>query len=323
MIGNACQKLVSRAGLLLVLGALVVFQAPGSAQQSVRHSDEQMLTYLKGQSVTPIYHGWQQNPDGSYRLYFSYLNRNWEEEVDIPIGANNNVTAPYGPDAGQPTHFYPRQNRWVFTLNVPKDFGDKEVVWTLTAHGQTNRAYATLKPGYAVSEFLIQHEFGAANDIEGKPDVVLKVEGEKTRNVKVGESVELAAVGTDPFVPPQRRRGGAGGGRARGPQNPAEMPAGQLGGDFVRATAGGLWFAWMVYRGPSMPVAFDPKVPFKVWEDERGGSPWGPGFQAPPVPPGNRWIYHVTFKQPGTYVLRGYLSSGNKFAVENITFNVT
>ena len=47
MIGKACQKLVSRAGLLLVLGALVVFQAPGSAQQSVRHSDEQMLATIR------------------------------------------------------------------------------------------------------------------------------------------------------------------------------------------------------------------------------------------------------------------------------------
>src|SRR5207248_6767310 len=64
--------------------------------------------------------------------------------------------APFGPDAGQPTHFLPRQNRLVFQTKVPKGFGTKEIVWTLTSHGQTNRAYGVLKPGYLVDDVLIQ-----------------------------------------------------------------------------------------------------------------------------------------------------------------------
>ena len=30
-----------------------------------------------------------QNPDGSYTLYFGYMNTNWLQEFDIPIGPDN------------------------------------------------------------------------------------------------------------------------------------------------------------------------------------------------------------------------------------------
>jgi len=114
----------ARAVLFAATMAIVVFQMPGNAQ-SVRR-DDLTLTYIRGQSVVPVYYGWDENPDGTFNLYFSYINRNWQEEVDIPIGPDNTVQpAPFGPDAGQPTHFLPRQNRLVFQLKVPKDFGAK------------------------------------------------------------------------------------------------------------------------------------------------------------------------------------------------------
>jgi len=307
------------------LAAAVLLQVPGQAQR--RGGDESMLTYLRGQSVVPIFHGWEVRPDGTFDLHFSYINRNWQEELDIPIGPDNNISAPYGPDAGQPTHFYPRQNRWIFTINVPKDFGDKEIVWTLTAHGETNRAYATLKGGYAVDYALIEHEFGTGPEAPDKPKPTLMVDGAKERTVKVGEAVQLVAVATDPFVPPagRGRRPAApppeGGGEAR--PKAGEIGPGQVGGDFIRATARGLWFAWLVYRGQAANVKFTPPIPFKVWEDQRGGSPWSPEFKAPPVPPGNKWTYAVTFTAPGSYVLRAVAHTGNTFNYENVTFNVT
>lgn len=70
-------------------------------------------------------------------------------------------------------------------------------------------------------------------------------------------------------------------------------------------------------------VTFDPPIPFKVWEDQRGGSPWSPGFVSPPVPPGNKWVYNVTFRSPGTYVWRARAHDGWSFANENITFTGT
>ncbi|HEY6372714.1 MAG TPA: hypothetical protein VIX37_19200, partial [Candidatus Sulfotelmatobacter sp.] len=54
----------------------------------------------RGQDVTPAFEGWIANPDGTFTLYFGYMNRNYEEELDIPIGPNNNICfAPDGVDS--------------------------------------------------------------------------------------------------------------------------------------------------------------------------------------------------------------------------------
>ncbi|GIS98161.1 MAG: hypothetical protein CM1200mP25_3980 [Acidobacteriota bacterium] len=88
------------------------------------------------------------------------MNSNWEEELNVPIGPDNNIE-PAGPDQGQPTHFLPRRNLFVFEVRVPNDFGDKEVVWTLTTHGQTERAYASLRTDYLVDKQTIGTKGGS------------------------------------------------------------------------------------------------------------------------------------------------------------------
>ena len=45
-----------------------------------------------GADVIPIYEGWYRNPDGMLSLSFGYLNRNYDEEVDIPVGPANRIT---------------------------------------------------------------------------------------------------------------------------------------------------------------------------------------------------------------------------------------
>ena len=42
------------------------------------------MQYARGQNVAPTFEGWEHNPDGTISLVFGYLNRNYEEEVDIP-----------------------------------------------------------------------------------------------------------------------------------------------------------------------------------------------------------------------------------------------
>ena len=111
--------------------------------------------YATGQNIAPVYEGWEANPDGTFNLVFGYFNRNWVEEPDVPIGPDNNIT-PGSPDQGQPTHFYPRRNKFWFRVQVPKDFGDKELVWTLTVHGKAEKAYATLKPDYVLEKMILQ-----------------------------------------------------------------------------------------------------------------------------------------------------------------------
>ena len=98
-------------------------------------SAQTRFTYSSGQVVSPAYEGWRTEDDGSITMVFGYMNQNWEEQFDIPIGPDNNIE-PGGPDRGQPTHFYPRRNPFLFTIKVPKDLGDKEIIWTLKTHGK-------------------------------------------------------------------------------------------------------------------------------------------------------------------------------------------
>ena len=78
--------------------------------------------HTAGQNVTAVYEGWYKNPDGTFSLLFGYFNRNLNEELDIPVGADNRLE-PGKPDQGQPTHFPPRRQWGVFTVTVPADFG--------------------------------------------------------------------------------------------------------------------------------------------------------------------------------------------------------
>src|SRR3954469_15634714 len=89
-----------------------------------------------GQSVSPAFEGWYKNADGSFSISFGYYNRNTDEAVEVPVGANNFVT-PGESNQGQPTHFEPGRHWGVFAVRVPADFGDKKVTWTVTLRGET------------------------------------------------------------------------------------------------------------------------------------------------------------------------------------------
>lgn len=102
-----------------------------------------------GQSVTPAFEGWYQNADGTFSLSFGYFNRNNEERLDIPVGVHNRLE-PGPADRGQPTHFLPRRQTGVFTIDVPADFGDQQVTWTLVSHGQTIAIPGHLRPEWEI-----------------------------------------------------------------------------------------------------------------------------------------------------------------------------
>ena len=124
----------------LTTAVTVAAQSPAPQLVTVRHAS--------GQAVAPVYEGFDINPDGSYNMWFGYMNRNYEEALDIAVGADNRFEP--GPDRGQPTHFVPRRHKDVFSVRVPKDFGDQKLVWTLTAYGQTHQVAATLKPVWQI-----------------------------------------------------------------------------------------------------------------------------------------------------------------------------
>src|SRR5580700_9957772 len=62
------------------------------------------------EDVSPVFNGWERNPDGTFSMWFGYFNRNTEEEFEVPLGPANNFDLGNG-DQGQPSHFYPRV-RW-------------------------------------------------------------------------------------------------------------------------------------------------------------------------------------------------------------------
>src|SRR5205814_9870185 len=107
------------------------------------------LRHWTGQGVAPVYEGFDINADGSYNMWFGYMNRNYEEAIDVPIGSDNSF-APGG-DRGQPTHFVPRRHKDVFKVVVPKDFPkDGQLTWTVTAHGQSEHVAGTLNPVWQI-----------------------------------------------------------------------------------------------------------------------------------------------------------------------------
>ncbi len=283
------------------------------------------LSYSSGQSVYPAYEGWEKHADGSIDMIFGYMNSNWEEEFDVPVGAENNVQ-PGGPDQGQPTHFFPRRNRFVFRVRVPKDFGTKEMVWTLTTHGKTYKAYGTLAQDYFLDNMVFTSETGAIGAGVSSPEIrankapVLEAAGDRVRTVKVGETITLSAHVTDDGIPKPRPRG-AFLDRARGDDQVKDIrlvPPRQV----TVGSATGLWVSLYVYRAAGK-VSISPDQP-KTWEDTRAGAnaQWAPLWQAPPAPSDNKWTVQVKFDQPGEYVLRWHASDGALWADEDIKFTV-
>ena len=288
-------------------------------------------TYHRGQHIEPAYEGWEQNADGTFSFLFGYHNENWEEELDIPVGENN-FFSPGDADRGQPTHFLPRRNRFTFKVQVPADWGDKELAWTVRApNGETRVAYATLAKDYVVDHVVIASETGSLGAGTSTPESrantppVVTVLGDNVRNVRVGEPLLLRTQVEDDGLPKPRGDatasafgGGAGVGGAAGELRRFQRPP-------ARITVGktnGLFLSWNVYRGEGEAKFFPPQV--KPWEDTRASanSPWGAYWTPPPIPEDGIYETTVTFDEPGTYILWGRADDGGLYHDQYVTVNV-
>ena len=317
--------------VLLLAAALAAVVPPEAAAQ----------TYQRGQNVAPAFEGWERNEDGSFSFLFGYMNRNWLEEVDVPIGEHN-AFSPGPADRGQPTHFLPRRNRFVFKVRVPADWGDRELVWTLTSNGVTERAYATLRPDYVVDNVVIMSETGALGagssnaQMRANAPPTIALEGPEARQATVGVPLGITVLVEDDGLLRSRRRP---------PPPPPETAADSARADSIwnapptfsrrqltppsRITvqkANGLFMSWFLYRGEGTgesAVTFDPPQ-IKVWEDTRAGanSPWAPLWVPPELPEDGLWTVNVTFDRPGTYLLRGRADDGGLFADVEVTVTV-
>ncbi|MCP5348328.1 MAG: hypothetical protein H7A04_15835 [Pseudomonadales bacterium] len=283
--------------------------------------------YESGQGVAPVYEGWYGNDDGSYTMLFGYMNENWEEELNVPIG-NNNSFSPGPTDRGQPTHFLPRRNRYVFKVNIPADFGNKELIWTLlTREGVTQKAYASLRKDYFLEPITMMSEGGTvgggsnnSEDVQTNepPTVILE---QKMVTARVGVPLELVAIVKDDGKPNTRHyRLGAFSDDDTPEERFAKAMRPPIRGTVDRVV--GLFFGWFVYRGEG-DVEFSPPQG-KSWEDTRAfqNSPWSPYWRPPELPEDGRWVSTVTFHQPGTYVLRGRADDGGLVGDAELTVEV-
>lgn len=327
--------MTSRRDLRRIPGATSLLLLPFFLLLGPEGAEAQRLSHSTGQPIYPAYEGWRENPDGTYSLLFGYMNENWEQSPDIPAGADNQFS-PGPADRGQPTHFLPRRNRFVFEVQVPADFGEKELVWTLRANGQEHHAYGSLRPDYYVDNVVIMSETGALGAGTSSPEIraneppVVELEGPARRKVRVGEPLTLVARVTDDDQPPAKGYGGI-----TAPE-PDATPRDLLERALVPSTSGstvnkavGLHFTWFEYRRAG-EVEFDPPQ-IKPWEDTRtfANSPWSrqwvpPGLRKPSeLPEDGRWKTQVTFAEPGTYVLHGRADDGGLYSDVEVTVEVT
>src|SRR5688572_22212298 len=114
---------------------LVLSTVPIQAQEANRVPLQPMVP--SGDIVAPFFDGFYRNLDGTFTFSFGFMNRNLEEIVDIPVGENNYIT-PSQFNGVQTTHFPPvsyggfsgRRERGAFTVTIPAEMADQDVVWT-------------------------------------------------------------------------------------------------------------------------------------------------------------------------------------------------
>ena len=301
----------------------------------------QSLSYSRGQNVSPAYEGWEEAADGTRYFVFGYMNRNWEEEIDVPVGPDNGFNVGEA-DQGQPTRFLPRRNRFIFRVPVPKGFGEKdELIWTLKTQGKVERAYASLRLDYQIDDVVRASETGALGAGTSSPEIrankppTVEVQGRKALDARVGQPITLTAIVTDDGVPKRRASGLAGAAVANAgsrrdvtatpPDSQAPVRANRATLPPARVTVGknvGLHLTWFVYRGQGA-VRFNPEQ-IMSWEDTRAGanSPWAPIWIAPEMPADGKVEVQVTFSEPGVYVLRSRADDGALTGDGQVTITV-
>ena len=297
-------------------------------------------TYSKGRHIEPAFEGWRPNDDGTFSMMFGYMNENWEETPDMPVGENNNFS-PGDMDRGQPTHFLPRRNRFTFEVAVPSDWGERELVWTLSVNGVERKAYATLKPDYLVDNMIIASETGSLGAGTSSPESranvppVVTVQGDSIRAAAVGEALNLRTQIADDGLPKPTDL-------VEEARRFVELTeGGSLAAAFITAEAiqkrrlmsppinvtvnkvNGLFYSWNKWRGPG-DVTFDPPQ-VKVWEDTRtsANSPWGALWLAPPIPEDSLYEVTAMFSEPGEYILWGRADDGGLYHDAWVTVNVS
>src|SRR5579872_1067980 len=234
--------------------------------------------FNSGQDVVPSFDGWMRNTDGSFTFVFGYMNRNYQEELVIPAGENNRVEPlGGGVDQGQPTFFLPRRHAWVYQVKVPADWVRKELIWTITAHGRTEKAYASLEMQEEILPRLIMSR-GNLNPGLDNPNQPPAISISEVAPAAAGSTIALTALVTDDGLP-----------KPRVPKARPEVAPGTAQTNSNARRRSGLSVTWYEYRGPAK-VVFDPADPARVVDGKA--------------------VVQARFAEPGIYVLRASADDG-------------
>lgn len=290
----------------IVAGSLLLGLVATGFAQEVAMSE---LKFNSGQSVQPSYEGWTRNPDGSRSMWFGYLNRNWEETPDIPVGPGNGF-GQTGEDLGQPTHFLPRRQAFIFKVSVPADWPvDRDLVWTVTVHGTTLKAFGSLWPVWEIDEQTMSaNNGGRTARTFGEPgNRAPELPAEMPpQSATVGQPLTLVMAAKDDGLPsPEIRAMSTGGPRVERGSRDAAPPD-----PLAEAERGALRVKWVQYRGAGQ-ARIVPKQAAVLGADGR-----------PSLTEGTATA-NVTFDQPGTYTLRAYAMDGDAyFSTQDVTVSV-
>ena len=275
-----------------LLGAGLVGFLLGTPSGADAQPSPYNLKYRSGQTVQPVFEGWSRHPDGGFTMHFGYFNRNFVEEIHVPVGPDNRFE-PSDIDAGQPTFFYPRAHRRVFGVRVPGNFGDQQLIWNLTVRGETLRAVGWLEPTW---ETAASSAGSQRISDEAARNTAPTIAVDAPSGVTVQNEVTLSAHVTDDGLP--IRRDIADRDRAPGnndpptlqadrdaPEPPHNVPAvpNRRGSGRDGPGVRGLRVSWTVWRGP-IGVSFEPASTVEVKDGQA--------------------VVEATFTAPGDYVLR-------------------
>lgn len=275
------------------LGFAIVFLIGIAQAQKLPPDYIPQTKFNSGQDVVPSFDGWLRNPDGTFTMVFGYLNRNYKEELAIPAGPENKVEPGGDLDRGQPTWFLPRRHAWVFQVKVPADWGQKELVWTITSHGRTEKAYATLQMEQEIIPRLIMSRGNLSPGLDdpNKPPSISIIA--PVSAAIPGTPVALTTLVTDDGLPKPRAPRVT---RAPEPGKPLAQTNSAGGGPRM-----GLNVTWTQYRGPAK-VTFDTSGPILVADGKA--------------------VTAAHFSQPGTYVLRATANDGELATTSDVTVTI-
>ena len=207
--------------------------------------DDTQFGRAGGQNLQPFYEGWQRQADGQLVMWFGYLNRNFQEQLDVPVGPNNRFDLQA--DRGQPTHFYPRRSLFVFKVALPDNWpADKRLVWTVTAHGKTSVASGWMQPEWEVDDGVIQMNIGPGSAPPDPPNHAPQIAVNADTTAVAGRPLKLMATASDDGIPKPRRRAPSVTPATAAP--PMPLPPGAA--PKPRAVVG-LRVRWILYRGPA------------------------------------------------------------------------